>query len=65
MSRPNSPCVGACYMSYNEKLDIEVCEGCYRTGDEIFDWPHMDDTDKEDTLQEAELRRIIHLWTWD
>ena len=49
---PQSPCVSICALDQND-----VCEGCYRTGDEIVDWFTADDTRKQETLEASAQRR--------
>jgi uncharacterized protein len=41
-STVESPCVGVC--QYN---DEEVCQGCFRTSQEITDWFDMSNAEKE------------------
>jgi len=49
---PQSPCVSICALDQND-----VCEGCYRTGDEIVDWFIADDTRKHEILEASAQRR--------
>ena len=49
---PQSPCVSICALDQND-----VCEGCYRTGDEIVDWFTADDTRKHEILEASAKRR--------
>jgi len=49
---PQSPCVSICALDQND-----VCEGCYRTGDEIVDWFTADDTRKQKILEASAQRR--------
>lgn len=49
---PQSPCVSICALDQND-----VCEGCYRTGDEIVDWFTADDTRKQEILEAIAQRR--------
>lgn len=49
---PQSPCVSICALDQND-----VCEGCYRTGDEIVDWFTADDTRKQEILESSAQRR--------
>ena len=49
---PQSPCVSICALDQND-----VCEGCYRTGDEIVDWFTADDTRKQEILDASAQRR--------
>jgi len=47
----NSPCVGVCYMNENE-----LCEGCYRTSEEIVEWSAMNNDQKRETLTKCDER---------
>jgi predicted Fe-S protein YdhL (DUF1289 family) len=49
---PQSPCVSICALDQND-----VCEGCYRTGDEIVDWFTADATRKHEILEASAQRR--------
>ena len=42
----DSPCVGIC--QYN---DEEVCQGCFRTSDEITAWFDMTNEEKSQVIQ--------------
>ena len=42
----DSPCVGVC--QYN---DEEVCQGCFRTSDEITGWFDMTNEEKSQVIQ--------------
>jgi predicted Fe-S protein YdhL (DUF1289 family) len=48
-----SPCIAVC------KLDAEgrFCTGCYRTVDEITDWPKLGRADKYAVIENARKRR--------
>ncbi|MFA7288314.1 MAG: DUF1289 domain-containing protein [Melioribacteraceae bacterium] len=48
-----SPCNGDCFIDNSNKL----CEGCYRTMDEIISWCSMDDKEKEEVMIKVEARR--------
>ncbi len=54
---PASPCVGVCRM--NPQTDL--CEGCFRTLDEITQWWDYSSDDKRRVLMQTEQRyaRII------
>ncbi len=54
---PASPCVGVCRM--NPQTDL--CEGCFRTLDEIIQWWDYSSDDKRRVLMQTEQRytRII------
>ena len=49
-----SPCIGVCAM--NESTGL--CEGCYRTIDEIRQWWDMAPDQKSQLLTELEQRQI-------
>ena len=46
-----SPCIGVCALDYRD-----ICQGCYRSGDEITEWFMADTERKEEILREAEQR---------
>ena len=46
-----SPCVGVC--QYN---DEEVCQGCFRTSDEIVRWFDMTNEEKSQVIQRIPSR---------
>ena len=48
-----SPCIGVCAM--NEATGL--CEGCFRTIDEIRAWWDMEQQDKAQVMQEIEKRQ--------
>ncbi len=48
-----SPCIDICQMN----ADSGLCEGCFRTLDEITRWSGEDDPGKLGILAEVELRR--------
>lgn len=50
---PPSPCVGVCMMNPR----TELCEGCYRTLDEISGWWHMSAHEKRALAAELERRQ--------
>lgn len=52
MEEIKSPCVGIC--SYN--LD-GLCEGCYRTSEEITKWWDMTNEEKLETLAKIKKRQ--------
>ena len=47
-----SPCISICALDQND-----VCEGCFRTGDEIVDWFTANDARKREILEASERRR--------
>ena len=49
---PQSPCISICALDQND-----VCEGCFRTGDEIVDWFTANDERKREILEASERRR--------
>ena len=49
---PESPCISICSLDLND-----VCEGCYRTGNEIVDWFTADDERKREILEASTQRR--------
>ena len=48
-----SPCINICKM--NERSGL--CEGCWRTLDEIIVWGKSDNANKRAILQQIELRK--------
>ncbi len=48
----NSPCIAVCVLDVDD-----VCEGCFRTGDEITDWFMADDDQKRAILARCHERR--------
>lgn len=48
-----SPCISICKMDTGTGL----CEGCWRTIDEIARWAHMNDDQKRAVWEELSLRR--------
>lgn len=49
---PESPCISIC--SLDQK---DVCEGCFRTSNEIVDWFTADDVRKREILEASKQRR--------
>ena len=49
---PESPCISICSLDHND-----VCEGCFRTGNEIVDWFTADDDRKREILEASTQRR--------
>jgi uncharacterized protein len=47
-----SPCISVCRMD----PDSEVCEGCFRTLEEIAEWSRMDEEGKRDVWKSIEQR---------
>jgi len=48
-----SPCTSVCRMN----PDSGLCEGCWRTIDEIVQWGQLSDADKRAVWREIERRR--------
>jgi predicted Fe-S protein YdhL (DUF1289 family) len=46
-----SPCISVCVLD-----NQDVCEGCYRSANEITDWSLMSDEEKMETLKKAKER---------
>ena len=59
-TEPRSPCVSICVLN-----EHDICEGCFRSADEITDWYMASDEEKREILRRANERRqastIIHL----
>jgi uncharacterized protein len=53
MSIIKSPCIKVCEMDYLTGL----CEGCYRTLEEIGRWSLMGEEEKENVLKEVAFRK--------
>lgn len=49
---PESPCISICSLDQND-----VCEGCFRAGNEIVDWFTADDDRKREILEASTQRR--------
>jgi len=49
-----SPCVGVCAVSKATGL----CEGCYRTLDEIRDWWNMESTEQRQVIENLQQRQM-------
>jgi uncharacterized protein len=47
-----SPCISVCAM--DEKTGL--CQGCYRTAEEIEKWWDLDNAQKEEIVQKASMR---------
>lgn len=48
---PMSPCISVCVLN-----EADICTGCYRTLDEIVDWPSMSPVDKRAVLANLPAR---------
>lgn len=55
--RVNSPCVSICVLDPND-----ICQGCFRSADEITDWFALDDDSKREILKRCEERRQDSGW---
>jgi uncharacterized protein len=51
-----SPCISECHV-----LD-GVCQGCYRTYDEISNWPGSTSERKEEILEAIKKRKNSVIW---
>ncbi|MEM9253794.1 MAG: DUF1289 domain-containing protein [Pseudomonadota bacterium] len=51
-TEPQSPCVAICVLN-----DDDICEGCYRSADEITDWFMATPQEKRDIIRRAAERR--------
>ena len=49
-----SPCIGLCWLND----DTQLCDGCFRSGEEIRDWMIMDKTEKLTVLELVKQRQI-------
>lgn len=47
-----SPCVAVCVLDHND-----ICQGCYRSAEEITDWFMADDDRKREILRACAQRR--------
>ncbi len=48
---PKSPCISICVLD-----DDDICQGCYRTAEEITDWFMSSDDEKRAILVRAQER---------
>ena len=55
-SDPPSPCIGVCVINPQTQL----CDGCFRTLDEIATWAGASDETRLAVLAEVEQRRVAH-----
>ena len=51
----NSPCTGECTLDES----YMVCKSCYRTLDEIADWPYMSWQERDECRAQFAGRKII------
>jgi len=49
----SSPCIAVCVMN----TETGLCKGCYRTLDEIENWPKLDGDAKRAVIQNAAARK--------
>lgn len=54
MPSVSSPCIGICRINIRAGL----CEGCYRTAEEIGAWPGMHDEQQRQLLLELAQRQV-------
>lgn len=47
-----SPCINICVLDEND-----ICQGCYRSAQEIGDWSCLDNAAKKQVIQHAQRRR--------
>lgn len=52
-TEPRSPCISICVVDEND-----ICQGCYRSADEITDWFMAGAEQKREILQRAHERRV-------
>ena len=55
--RVNSPCVSICVLDPDD-----ICQGCFRSADEITDWLALDNETRREVLQRCEERRQSSGW---
>jgi predicted Fe-S protein YdhL (DUF1289 family) len=51
-SEPKSPCISICALS-----EDDICQGCFRSADEITDWFMASDEEKRAILERSAKRR--------
>jgi predicted Fe-S protein YdhL (DUF1289 family) len=51
MEKPVSPCISLCRLN-----DQDICEGCYRTSEEIRTWVYLDDDQRKDIIDNCSQR---------
>lgn len=51
MSNIDSPCIGICAVDENK-----ICQGCFRSMDEILEWSAVDDEQKMQIIRDSEAR---------
>jgi predicted Fe-S protein YdhL (DUF1289 family) len=48
-----SPCVNVCYLD-----DYDICQGCYRSGEEITSWMRLDNEGRKQVLAKVREREL-------
>lgn len=51
-TEPKSPCVSICVLS-----DDDICQGCFRSAEEITDWFMASDEEKQAILERSAERQ--------
>ncbi|MEH6583900.1 MAG: DUF1289 domain-containing protein [Halioglobus sp.] len=51
VSEPKSPCVSICVLD-----EDDICQGCYRSAEEITDWFMASDAQKKAVIERAKER---------
>ncbi|MDG1693617.1 MAG: DUF1289 domain-containing protein [Porticoccaceae bacterium] len=46
MEKPVSPCISLCRLN-----DQDICEGCFRTTEEIRNWVYLDDDQRQAVIE--------------
>jgi len=46
-----SPCVNVCYLD-----DKDICQGCYRSGEEITQWMRLDNEGRREVMKKVAER---------
>ncbi|MDG2018182.1 MAG: DUF1289 domain-containing protein [Porticoccaceae bacterium] len=54
MEKPVSPCISLCRLN-----DQDICEGCYRTSEEIRTWVYLDDDQRQNIIDSCSERAAI------
>lgn len=57
VERVKSPCVSICVLD-----EQDICQGCFRSGEEITDWLAIDDQGRTEILKRCEQRRQDSGW---
>lgn len=48
-----SPCVNVCYLD-----DADICQGCYRSAEEITSWMRLDNEGRKEVLANVREREL-------